>query len=94
MRSDAVRAVGGYARWVWGVEDYHLYLKLARAGWRFAFVDRVLARYRWPSPDRGRSHDKARMRRNLLKLWVAFGVRHPFTPGSARQIRARLRDLS
>ncbi len=94
MRTDAVRAVGGYARWIWGVEDYHLYLKLSKAGWRFAFVDRPLARYRWPEPERGRSHDAARMHRNLLKLWVAFAVRHPFTAGSGRQIRTWLRALS
>lgn len=93
MRTDAVRAVGGYARWIWGVEDYHLYLKLSKAGWRFAFVDRVLARYRWPEPERGRSHDNRRMRRNLLKLWVGFTFRHPFTPGSGRQVRRWLGDL-
>ncbi len=93
MRTDAVRAVGGYAHWIWGVEDYHLYLKLAKAGWRFAFVDRQLARYRWPAPERGRSYDNHKMRRNLLKLWVGFGLRHPLTPGSGRQIRTRLGDL-
>jgi len=77
MRTDAVRGVGGYARWLWGVEDYHLYLKLAHAGWRFAFVDRILALYRWPDPERGRSYDKPRMRRNLRKLHLAFRLRHP-----------------
>ena len=77
MRTEAVRAVGGYARWIWGVEDYHLYLKLAHAGWRFAFVDRILARYRWPDPGRGRSYDKPRMRRNLRKLHLVFRLRHP-----------------
>lgn len=77
MRTDAVRAVGGYARWVWGVEDYHLYLKLAQAGWRFAFVDCILGHYRWPEPERGRSYDKPRMRRNLRKLRLVFGLRHP-----------------
>ena len=45
MRTDAVRAVGGYAEWVWVCDDMHLYMKLARAGWRFAYVDRALARY-------------------------------------------------
>ena len=77
MRTSAVRAVGGYARWIWGVEDYHLYLKLAHAGWTFAFVDRILARYSWPEPARGRSYDNARMRRNLLKLRLGFRLRHP-----------------
>jgi glycosyltransferase involved in cell wall biosynthesis len=94
MRTEAVRAVGGYARWLWGVEDYHLYLKLARAGWRFAFVDRELARYRWPQPERGRSHDKRRMRRNLVKLWVGFALRHPLTPGPRRQLHTLLATRS
>ena len=32
MRTEAVRAVGGYARWLPMAQDYHLYLRLARAG--------------------------------------------------------------
>lgn len=94
MRADAVRAVGGYARWLWGGEDYHLYLKLAKAGWRFAFVDRPLAHYRRPTATRGQSYDNRRMLRNNLKLWVAFALRHPLTPGARGQIRSLLRALA
>jgi hypothetical protein len=43
MRTLAVRAAGGYARWLRHSEDHHLYLNLAAAGWRFAYVDRRLA---------------------------------------------------
>jgi glycosyltransferase involved in cell wall biosynthesis len=93
MRTDAVRGVGGYARWLWGCEDYHLYLKLAKAGWRFAYVDRVLACYRWPEPASGRSYDNRRMLRNNLKMWVGFGLRHPTTPGVSAQIGTLLRTL-
>ena len=93
MRTDAVRAVGGYARWLWGCEDYHLYLKLAKASWRFAYVDRILACYRWPEPTRGRSFDNRRMLRNNLKMWIGFGLRHPSTPGVSAQVGMLLRTL-
>lgn len=91
MRRDAVSAVGGYARWLWLAQDYHLYLKLAAAGWRFDYVDRKLARFRWPEENRGRSYDWRRHERYELRLWVAFALRHPLTPGPRRQVRVRLR---
>jgi glycosyltransferase involved in cell wall biosynthesis len=94
MRTEAVRGVGGYARWLRGCEDYHLYLKLAKAGWRFAYVDRILATYRWPSPVSGQSYDNRRLLRNNLKLWIAFALRHPVTPGASGQIRSLLRALT
>jgi len=28
MRRDAVLAAGGYAEWIWGASDYHMYAKL------------------------------------------------------------------
>ena len=87
MRRDAVLAVGGWAEWLIATGDYHLYLKLARAGWRFDYVDRVLATYSWPNPERGHSHDAAMMRRDSLKMWAAFVARHPLTPGPRRQLR-------
>lgn len=90
MRRDAVRAVGGYSRLLFGTEDYHLYLKLARAGWRFGYVDRKLARYRWPEPRRGLSHDLRRREVEELKLFMLFVARHPLTPGPRRQVRIRL----
>lgn len=91
MRRDAVLAVGGWAPWLIATGDYHLYLKLARAGWRFDYVDRVLATYSWPTPERGHSHDREMMRRDSLKMWLAFSLRHPLTPGPRRQVRRRLK---
>ena len=90
MRAEAVHAVGGYARWLRMAEDYHLYLKLAAAGWRFDYVDRRLARFRWPEPTRGSTYDRRTHARYELAMWLAFTVRHPFTPGPRRQVRIRL----
>ncbi|MDX6664372.1 MAG: hypothetical protein QOG68_578, partial [Solirubrobacteraceae bacterium] len=93
MRADAVRGVGGYAEWLWVCDDYHLYMKLARAGWRFDYVHRKLARYRWPAPDRGQSFDRRAAERDELKMFAGFVLRHPLTPGPRRQVRARVRRL-
>lgn len=90
MRTGAVKAVGGYARWLRMAEDYHLYMKLAAAGWRFAYVDRRLARYRWPELSRGMSYDKRALERWELAMWVSFVARHPRLPGPRRQVRRRL----
>ena len=90
MRTDAVRRVGGYARWAWAAGDYYLYARLIAAGWRFAYVHRRLARYHWPSAESGKSHDRLRVERYELLVWIAFAARHPLTPGPRRQIRVRL----
>ena len=92
MRTDAVRAVGGYAEWVWVCDDYHLYLKLAHAGWRFAYVDRPLAVYRWPEPGRGQSYAEGPRERDVLKMYAGFVLRHPLTPGPRRQVRTRVKQ--
>jgi glycosyltransferase involved in cell wall biosynthesis len=92
MRTDAVRAVGGYAEWVWVCDDYHLYLKLAQAGWRFAYVDEPLASYRWPSPGSGQSFDEGPRERDVLKMYAGFVLRHPLTPGPRRQLRTRAKQ--
>jgi len=91
MRADAVRAVGGYAEWLWVCDDYHLYMKLAHAGWRFAYIHKQLARYRWPAPERGQSYDRPRAERDELKMFLGFALRHPLTRGPRRQARVRLR---
>ena len=90
MRTSAVRAVGGYSRLLWTSTDYHLYAKLIAAGWRFAYVHRRLARYRWPA---AASKSSARRRVELaeLQLWLFFALRHPRTPGPKRQVRVRVR---
>ena len=91
IRTGAARAVGGYAQWLWMVEDYHLYLKLARAGWRFAYVHRQLAHYRWPSQASGISARKRQHELWELAMYAAFVARHPLTPGPRRQVRTRAR---
>jgi glycosyltransferase involved in cell wall biosynthesis len=91
MRADAVRAVGGYAEWLWVCDDYHLYMKLAHAGWRFAYIHEQLARYRWPAPERGQSFDRPKAELDELKMFAGFVLRHPRTPGPRRQVRVRLR---
>jgi len=93
MRADAVRAVGGYAEWLWVCDDYHLYMKLARAGWRFAYIHKQLARYRWPAPERGQSYDRPKAELDELKMYAGFVLRHPRTPGPRRQVRVRSRRL-
>lgn len=90
MRRQAVLSVGGYARWLWLAQDYHLYLKLAAAGWRFAYVDRKLASFRWPEPHRGRTFDRRLHELYELRMWLAFALRHPLTPGPKRQVRLRV----
>jgi glycosyltransferase involved in cell wall biosynthesis len=91
MRADAVRGVGGYATWLWAAGDYYLYARLVMAGWRFAYVHRRLARYRWPAAGRGKSSNRRRVEREELKMWLAFVARHPLTPGPRRQVRTRAR---
>jgi glycosyltransferase involved in cell wall biosynthesis len=88
MRTAAVRKVGGYPSWLTVGEDYYLYIKLRRAGWHFAYVDRMSAVYRWPEPGRGVSFDGRRGARQNLKLFAALMVRTP----TDRAIRARFRD--
>ena len=92
MRARAVRAVGGYPEWLRTAEDYFVWMSLARAGWRFAYIDRPLASYRWPEAERGMTFDELRAERDLLKMYAGFALRHPLTPGPRRQVRTRVRQ--
>jgi glycosyltransferase involved in cell wall biosynthesis len=85
MRRLAVLSVGGYAPWLRSVEDWHLYMKLAAAGWRFAYVDRQLARYRWPQSERGKSHDSRRHERWRFLAMAGFAAANPSVRGPRRQ---------
>jgi polysaccharide pyruvyl transferase WcaK-like protein len=89
MRTAAVRGVGGYGWWLSQCEDYHLYMRLARAGWRFDYVHRRLVRYRWPEPSRGMSYDTRRHELWELAMFGSMVARHPLTPGPRRQLRIR-----
>jgi len=53
-------------------EDYVLYIRLLQAGWRFAYVDRASAVYRWPEPGRGATFNHRRNARQQLKLLLAL----------------------
>ena len=65
-------------------------VSLPRA-WRFAFVDRKLARYRWPVDATSLGHDRRRVELDELLMWFSFFLRHPGVPGPRRQLRVRLR---
>ena len=90
-RTHAVRAAGGYARWLRSTQDYHLWCRLAAAGWRFALVDRKQARYSWPVGAGSLGHDRRRVELDELLMWVSFFLCHPALPGPRRQIRVRAR---
>jgi teichuronic acid biosynthesis glycosyltransferase TuaG len=90
IRTDALRAIGGYTWWLWMVEDYDMYMRLARAGWRFAYVHRQLARYRWPNPGTGVSSRKREHELWELAVFAHLALLHPLTPGPRRQVRSRV----
>ena len=90
-RTHAVRDAGGYARWLKSTQDYNLWCRMAAAGWRFAFVDLKLARYRWPVGAGSLSDDRRRVELDELLMWFSFWLRHPRTRGPRRQLRVRAR---
>jgi glycosyltransferase involved in cell wall biosynthesis len=89
-RTVAVRRVRGYARWLRSTQDYLLWCRLAAAGWRFEYIDRFLARYRWPASERSLSNDRRKVELDELAMWAGFVLQHPLTPGPRRQLRMRL----
>lgn len=89
LRTDSVRAVGGYPRGMDIATDYALYIRLRHAGWRFAYVDRRSAVYRWPQSSRGESFNRRRVARHELRLFVALALRSP----RDQTIRRRLREI-
>jgi glycosyltransferase involved in cell wall biosynthesis len=86
MRTEAVRAVGGYPRGIDIATDYALYIRLRRAGWLFAYVDRPSAVYRWPERERGASFNRRRGHRHELRLFAGLALQEPRNAA----IRARL----
>jgi glycosyltransferase involved in cell wall biosynthesis len=89
FRADALRSVGGWTGWLRSVEDWNLYMRLAAAGWRFAYVHRRLARYRWPEPHRGLSYDTKRLERWVRLSLLDVAVRHPRIPGPRQELLRR-----
>ncbi|MGZ4187898.1 MAG: glycosyltransferase family 2 protein [Solirubrobacteraceae bacterium] len=90
MRTHAARAAGGYPRWLKVGEDYVLYIRLLQAGWRFAYVDRVSAVYRWPEPGRGATFNRRRNTRQQLKLLLALIADSPREPVLRAQLPMHL----
>lgn len=93
MRTHAARAVGGYPRWLKVGEDYLLYIRLLQAGWRFAFVDRASAVYRWPEPGRGATYDRRRHARQELKLLIALLAESPHDQVLRAQVPRHLAEI-
>ena len=92
IRTAAARAIGGYAEWLRAVEDWNLYMRLAAAGWRFAYLDEQLARYRWPEPDRGMSFDNRRVERWAVLGLLDVAARHPRVAGPKAEAWRRARE--
>jgi glycosyltransferase involved in cell wall biosynthesis len=93
MRTHAARAAGGYAKWLTVGEDYLLYIRLMQAGWRFAFVDRTSAVYRWPEARRGATFDRRRNARQQLKLLLALLADAPREPVLRAQLPRHLAEI-
>lgn len=74
MRTSALRAVGGYPEWLGVGEEYYVYIRLRRANWRFAYVDRRSATYNWPEPGRGATFNARRNAREEAKLFAVLAV--------------------
>jgi glycosyltransferase involved in cell wall biosynthesis len=98
IRTDAVRAIGGWRRRL--CEDWSVALELLLHGWRFDYVDRPLFHYR--EPDYGAHHyDEETLRRAESAMWVSLGMRYPrlvrhpeFSRRIADELRRRRRSLS
>jgi succinoglycan biosynthesis protein ExoO len=93
MRTEAVRAVGGYPRGIDIATDYALYIRLRRAGWRFAYIDRPSAVYRWPERERGASFDRQRGRRHELRLFAGLALRQPRNAAIRRRLLVELKNV-
>lgn len=93
MRRAAALAAGGYPAWLRVGEDYMLYVNLMRAGWRFAYVPRACAVYRWPEPGRGATYDRRRHARQETRLFAALALRLPGQSAVWRRLSVQLREL-
>lgn len=79
LRTDALRAIGGYPEFLWGAQDWWVSMMLAAEGWRFAYVDRMLALYRWTPSSMSNDYEKVQST-DLQLLW-RFMLKHPTVPG-------------
>ena len=90
MRTDAVRGVGGYPTWLSVGEDYLLYIRLRRAGWRLAYVASPSAVYRWPEPGRGATFNRRRNARQGAKMFAWLWLGAPRDPAVRRRLVTEL----
>ena len=93
MRRAAALAAGAYPAWLRVGEDYMLYLNLMRAGWRFAYVPRASAVYRWPEAGRGATYDRRRHARQETLLFAALALRMPAQSAVWRRLGGQAREL-
>jgi glycosyltransferase involved in cell wall biosynthesis len=93
MRTHAARSAGGYPQWLKVGEDHLLYIRLLQAGWRFAYVDRASAVYRWPERGRGATFDRRRHARQELKLLAALLAASPGDPVLRAQVPRKLAEI-
>lgn len=74
----AVVDVGGFAPWGM-LEDWHLWLQLARAGYRFVHAPALVAYYHWQPDSRSRNIDRRKSERlaTLDEFWATLDPGHP-----------------
>ena len=90
MRTNAVREVGGYPTWLSVGEDYLLYIRLRRAGWRLAYVASPSAVYRWPEPGRGATFNRRRNARQGAKMFATLWLSAPRDRALCRRLVTEL----
>jgi glycosyltransferase involved in cell wall biosynthesis len=93
MRRDAARAVGGYPEWLTVGEEYALYIRLCKAGWRFAFVNERSTVYRWPEGERGATRVRRRNVREQAKLFTVLALQSPAEVAAWRRLALELAEL-
>jgi glycosyltransferase involved in cell wall biosynthesis len=80
MRTAAVRAVRGYPERVSIGEEYVLYVRLMRAGSRFAYLESTTATYHWPQAERGVTFNVRRVARANVAIFMRFLIADPACP--------------
>ena len=89
LRRAPVVAMGGWPARIRICGDWHVYLELLLAGWRFAYVDELLFHYRVPDYSR-HSYSARELERDELRMWLGLCLRHPRLLGRP-ELRWRVR---
>src|SRR5262249_31327565 len=84
VRREPVAAAGGFDETLSGMADWDLWVRLARAGVRWALVDRPLAEYRLRSD--AMHQDTAHMPEDALRI-LAEVIDDPGLPATGRALR-------